>query len=82
MPTAKRPRRTTKAKSADFITFIVVKKSNDFKSYCMRIYSDDPRAKVEDDFCFGESWLFESMAGLVMKYKELGLTIHWEFREE
>lgn len=64
------------------ITFIVVRTSNDFNSYNTRIYSEDFRAKVEDDFVTGESFLFDNLLRLTQKYKDMSIPILWEFREE
>lgn len=64
------------------ITFIVVRTSSDIKSYNIRIYSDDFRAKVEDDFVTGESFLFDNLLRLTQKYKDMNIPILWKFREE
>ena len=77
--TKKLPR---KVKSDAPITFIVVRTSSDFKSYNTRIYSEDFRAKVEDDFVTGESFLFDNLLRLTQKYKDMNIPILWEFRDE
>lgn len=64
------------------ITFIVVRNSSAFNSYNTRIYSEDFRAKVEDDFVTGESFLFDNLHRLTQKYKDMNIPILWEFREE
>lgn len=71
-----------KVKSDAPITFIVVRTSSDFKSYNTRIYSEDFRAKVEDDFVTGESFLFDNLLRLTQKYKDMNIPILWEFRNE
>lgn len=61
------------------ITFIVVRTS----SHNTHIYSDDFRAKVEDDFVLlGEAFLFDNLLRLTRKYKDMNISILWEFREE
>lgn len=74
--TKKLPR---KAKPDAPITFIVVRTS----SHNIRIYSDNFRAKVEDDFVLlGEAFLFDNLLRLTRKYKDMNISILWEFREE
>ena len=61
------------------ITFIVVRTT----SHNIRIYSDDFRAKVEDDFVLlGEAFLFDNLRRLTRKYKDMNIPILWEFRDE
>ena len=77
-----RPKRKSVYDSKDPIAFIVVRKTDDYKSYNIRIYSEDLRANVEDDFVTGETWLFDQLSKLTKKYVDKDIKIIYEFREE